>query len=150
MTKEVRMKAREAKEDEEGWLREVIRMEEMTPSSPPASSPNQTAKMPTGKEPWRSMEDMSSVPDRMLGGREGVASKSKLAGATPSLAGSTNQVPPPGTAMPAERLSIIPAMVEYLAIAKSTVDVTTTIMKVHELPTKPRWSTRLSPQTFWT
>jgi hypothetical protein len=96
MTMEARRKAREAKEDEEGWLKEVLRMEEMTPSSPPAPSPSQTAKMPTGKEPCWSMEGMNSVPDRMLG--------------------------------------CTPAMVEDLAITKSTMDETTTIRKVQELP----------------
>ena len=86
LTTEARMKAREAQEDEEGWLREVIRMEEMTPSSPPAQPPNQLAKMPAGKEPWGSMEDMRGVPDWMSGCKEGVASKSNPAGATPSRA----------------------------------------------------------------
>jgi DNA uptake protein ComE-like DNA-binding protein len=77
------------------------------------------------------MEDM-----RMSGCREGVASKSNPAGATPSLTRSTIQGQAPGIARPAERLSIPTARGECLATARSNVEVanTNTIMMIQEVP----------------
>ena len=145
LTAEARRKVREAQEDEEGWLREVIRMEEETPSSPPTQPPNQLAKMPAGKESWESVEEMRSVPDSLSGCREGVATKSNPAGATPSLTRSTIQGQAPGVARPAEGLNIITAKMECTDTAGSIVKVTNsnTVMMTKEKPEKMK-STNLS------
>ena len=69
LSEAARGRAREAKEDEESWLKEVRRMEEETPLTPPTQPPIHMAKMPAGAEPWKSMSGTISVPDSQSGSR---------------------------------------------------------------------------------
>ena len=69
LTEAARGRAREAREDEESWLREVRKMEEETPLIPPAQPPIQMAKMPAGAESWESMSGTMGVPDSQSGSR---------------------------------------------------------------------------------
>ena len=43
--------------DEKEWLEEVLKMEEGVSNPTPAPPPNLMAKMPTGEEPWRKLEE---------------------------------------------------------------------------------------------
>ena len=132
MTEEARRKVRE---DEEEWLRVVLLLEEPeATSTSPAPSPNLTAKMPTGEEPFWSMGMnyvLEKKGDRMPGSKEGVGSQSIQAGTAPSLP-TINLMPPSRIARPVEEQSHSPAMVKHPAVIPSPMDMATTTMDVQE------------------